>query len=278
MWSPTREKNPGRHAPLGVARRGRLEDGLVDQAHLLHDGVLERVVAEHLLQPAGLLAAAQRADGARPEIEIQAVVGGHFFRRLTRTSPRLRVSSREVFDTIPPGRVRDDRARPPRVRAVPARATGPAATGTETEAPASVFPGRARAPPPRSTLASRRGSQPHPGRGRPAVARHAMCRAFRSRATARARSARSLARRPARLDRVRVTRGSALRSAREGRRRALRSARAFAADYFGSNLRVEALGPQLFRARVGKNISLSAARAVWENFASETSHLFIDEK
>ena len=145
------------------------------------------------------------------------------------------MSSREVFDTIPPGSFRDDRARPPRVRAVPARATGPAATGTETEAPASVFPGRARAPPPRSTLAARRGSQPHPGRGRPAVARHAMCRAFRSRATARARSARSLARRSARLDRVRVTRGSALRSAREGRRRALRSARAFAARFLVRN-------------------------------------------
>jgi hypothetical protein len=69
----------GGDAPLGVARRGRLEDGLVDQAHLFHEGVLERVVAQHLLQPAGLLSAALRADGARPEIEVQAVVGGHFF-------------------------------------------------------------------------------------------------------------------------------------------------------------------------------------------------------
>lgn len=167
------------------------------------------------------------------------------------------MSSREVFDTIPPGRFRDDRARPPRVRAVPARATGPAATGTATEAPASVFPGRARALPPRSTLAERRGSQPHPGRGRPAGARHATCRAFRSRATARARSARSLARRTARLDRVRVTRGSALRSAREGRRRAHCGVRALLLlprDWFESETG-RVLGPQVFRARVGKNIS-----------------------
>jgi hypothetical protein len=180
------------------------------------------------------------------------------------------VSSREVFDTIPPGSFRDDRARPPRVRAVPARATGPAATGTATEAPASVFPGRARAPPPRSTLAARRGSQPHPGRGRPAGARHAMCRAFRSRAPARARSARSLARRPARLDRVRVTRGSALRSAREGRRRALRSARTFAARFPGSARSAAVHSPCR-----QKYLHFSAAHAVWENFASETSLLFL---
>jgi len=78
MGGKERRKKSG-DAPLGVARRGRLEDCLVDQAHLLNEGVLERVVAQHLLQPAGLLSAAQRADGARPEIEIQAVVGGHFF-------------------------------------------------------------------------------------------------------------------------------------------------------------------------------------------------------
>ena len=78
MGGKERRKKSG-DTPLGVARRGRLEDCLVDQAHLFHEGVLERVVAQHLLQPAGLLSAALRADGARPEIEVQAVVGGHFF-------------------------------------------------------------------------------------------------------------------------------------------------------------------------------------------------------
>lgn len=186
------------------------------------------------------------------------------------------MSSREVFDTIPPGSFRDDRARPPRVRAVPARATGPAATGTATEAPASVFPGRARAPPPRSTLAARRGSQPHPGRGRPAGARHAMCRAFRSRAPARARSARSLARRPARLDRVRVTRGSALRSAREGRRRALRSARAFAGRFRVRNGSARSAAAQSPCRQ--KYLHFCSASSLGKLRERNVAPLFIDEK
>ena len=116
------------------------------------------------------------------------------------------------------GRLREDRARPPGVRAVRARAASPGAAGTATEAPASVFLGRARALPPRSSPASSRlAASPaeriddrHPG------ARHATFRAFRCRATARVRSARSLARRVARLN-CRDARGSAVRSAREGR-------------------------------------------------------------
>ena len=56
----------------------------------------------------------------------------------------------------PPGRLREDRARPPGVRAVRARAASPGAAGTATEAPASVFLGRARALRPRSSPASSR--------------------------------------------------------------------------------------------------------------------------
>lgn len=158
------------------------------------------------------------------------------------------MSSREVFDTIPPGRFRDDRARPPRVRAVPARATGPAATGTATEAPASVFPGRARALPPRSTLAERRGSQPHPGRGRPAGARHATCRAFRSRALARAAN-RSPRPRPryARIGPAERARGTQTRAAECARF-------CFAARLVRVGNRKSARSAGV-RARVGKNIS-----------------------
>ena len=118
----------------------------------------------------------------------------------------------------PPGRFREDRARPPGMRAVRARAASPGAAGTATEAPASVFLGRARALRPRSSPASSRlaaspagqNVEPHAG------ARHATFRAFRCRATARVRSARSLERRVARLN-CRDARGSAVRSAREGR-------------------------------------------------------------
>lgn len=177
------------------------------------------------------------------------------------------MSSREVFDTIPPGRVRDDRARPPRVRAVPARATGPAATGTATEAPASVFPGRARALPPRSTLAARRGSLPHPGRGRPAGARHATCRAFRSVPRDRSRSFRALARAANRSPRPRprYARIGPAERARGTQTRAAECARfCFAARLVRVGNRKSARSAGV-RARVGKNISfhfLCSARSL----------------
>jgi len=60
--------------PLRVARRGGLEDGLVDQREPLDERVLERVLAEHLLEPGGFLSAIRGSDGTRPEIEIQAVI------------------------------------------------------------------------------------------------------------------------------------------------------------------------------------------------------------
>ena len=119
----------------------------------------------------------------------------------------------------PPGRLREDRARPPGVRAVRARAASPGAAGTATEAPASVFLGRARALRPRSTP-PRRGSQPHrPSKTSNHTQAHATRRSARSGAARppafapRVRSrGESLARRVARLN-CRDARGSAVRSA-----------------------------------------------------------------
>ena len=132
----------------------------------------------------------------------------------------------------PPGRSREDRARPPGMRAVRARAASPGAAGTATEAPASVFLGRARALRPRSSPASSRlaaspagqNVEPHAG------ARHATFRAFRCRATARVRSARSLERRVARLN-CRDARGSAVRSARARDAAQRRARRTFGARF-----------------------------------------------
>ena len=154
----------GGDAPLGVARRGRLEDGLVDQAHLFHEGVLERVVAQHLLQSAGLLSAAQRADGARPEIEVQAVVGGHVLFQVSFSRRRRTVLSRSfekcMFDTLPRGdsgkieRGRRGCARSGRARRVRALLEPRRKPPRRSFSVAHARSGRDQAPP-------RRGSQPH---------------------------------------------------------------------------------------------------------------------
>jgi hypothetical protein len=69
------DEKKGARVPLGVARRGGLEDGLVDEAELLHHAVLERVVPEHHLKlRLLLLASPQRAHRARPEVEVEGII------------------------------------------------------------------------------------------------------------------------------------------------------------------------------------------------------------
>lgn len=134
-----------------------------------------------------------------------------------------------MFDTLPPGRLREDRARPPGVRADRARAASPGAAGTATEAPASVFLGRARALRPRSSPASSRlAASPH----RPNKT------SFNTQAHATRRSARSgAARPPAFAPRVR-SRGESLASTAATRADRPCVAQKRARRTFGARLRV----------------------------------------